>query len=70
MFTHFRSLRRSTIVLHTRDGQSFRGVLVGDYRDCVVLANAVLLADEGVADLAGSIGVPRSNVAWWQEHLP
>lgn len=70
MGPHLRKLKRSTVVLHTQDGNTFRGVLVGAHKDCLVLTAAVLLADEGAAELAGDIGIPRANVGWWQESLP
>ena len=37
------SVTADTVVVHTRDGRSIRGVLVGAYRTEVVLAHASLL---------------------------
>jgi small nuclear ribonucleoprotein (snRNP)-like protein len=38
-----KSVTAETVVVHTRDGRSIRGVLVGVYRQEVVLAHASLL---------------------------
>lgn len=59
-----RRLRR-TVVLHTRDGRSFRGVLVAEYADCLVLEQAVHL-DVGVR-LGGQTIVLLENVSWAQD---
>jgi small nuclear ribonucleoprotein (snRNP)-like protein len=59
-------LTRRTVVVHTRDGQSLRGVLVGAYRDCLVLSHAVYLAGEGEVNVDGEVAVPRQTVGWLQ----
>ena len=59
---------RQTVAVHTRDGQSIKGVLGGVYADCVVVRHAVHL-DEGVK-LEGDVVIPRANVSYLQAILP
>jgi hypothetical protein len=59
-----RFLRR-TLVVHTKDGRSFRGVLMHEHVDCIVLAHARLL-DEDVA-LGGEPVILRENISWAQD---
>lgn len=62
-----RGLVRRRAVVHTRDDQSIRGVLVGVHRDCVELSGAEYLGEAQEAKkLEGSAVVPRDNVAWLQ----
>jgi hypothetical protein len=56
----------STVVVHTADGRSLRGVLAGVYRDELVLAHASYLTIEGPRELSGEVGVPREMVAFVQ----
>lgn len=56
----------STVVVHTADGRSLRGVLAGVFRDEVVLVHAEYLTEEGPRPLAGEVAVPRENVAFLQ----
>lgn len=58
-------LLRRTLVVHTKDGKSFRGVLVGEYVDCLVLEQAELL-DEKVT-IGGQAVLLRVNVSWAQD---
>lgn len=58
---------RRTVVIHTTSKESMRGVLVGSYRDCVVLAHAYYLnADSAPTEIDGEAIVPRAQVAWIQ----
>lgn len=59
-------LERRTIVIHTTDGQSLRGVLVGEYRDSLVLSHAYALGAQAVQAIDGEAVIPRERVAWVQ----
>jgi small nuclear ribonucleoprotein (snRNP)-like protein len=59
-------LVRETIVVHTTGGASIRGVLVGVYRDCVVLQHAKYLTSDTTEDVDGEAIIPRQMVAWMQ----
>jgi hypothetical protein len=59
-----RRMRRS-LVVHTRDGRSFRGVLSAEHADCIVLEQAELL-DEKLA-IGGEVVLLLSNVSWAQD---
>lgn len=59
-------LERRTVVVHTSDGQSLRGVLVGVYRDCVVLNHAYALGAQAVQSIDGEAVIARERVAWVQ----
>jgi hypothetical protein len=61
----FRRRLRRTVVIHTRDGRSLRGLLVGEYSDCIVLAHAELLDEE--MKIGGEAIVALSNVSWAQD---
>jgi small nuclear ribonucleoprotein (snRNP)-like protein len=58
-------LRGHTVILHTRDGQSIRGVLTGVHVDCLLLENGEHLGDATV-EIAGRTVVPRENFSWLQ----
>lgn len=60
-------LVRRTIVVHMTDGQSIRGVLAGEYRDCLVLIHASYLGSESVTKVDGEVVVPRERVGWIQD---
>lgn len=58
---------KSTVVLHTRDGQSIRGVLIRAYSDCVVLHHAAFLSPGGgETQVDGEVILPRPNLSWLQ----
>lgn len=59
-----RQCLRRTLVVHTKDGRSFRGLLAAEHRDCVVLEQAEWL-DEGVT-VARAV-VLLSNISWAQD---
>ncbi|GHO58225.1 hypothetical protein KSB_67000 [Ktedonobacter robiniae] len=58
-----KSVTADTVVVHTRDGRSIRGVLVGAYRTEVALAHASLLHFGGEDQLDGDVIVLRDNVS-------
>lgn len=59
---------RETVIVHTTSKESMRGVLVGAYRDCLVLAHAYYLhADSAPTEIDGEAIVPREQVAWVQK---
>lgn len=60
-----RLIRRS-VVAHTTNGMSVRGVLVGAYRDCIVLSHAAYLGSDSIEPLDGEVVIPRERVAWMQ----
>lgn len=58
---------RRTVVVQTKDAQSVRGVLVGAYRDALVVSHASYLLPDGNREaIDGDVIVPRSNLAWVQ----
>jgi len=59
-------LERKTLVLHTSDGQSFRGVLLHMFKDSVVLCEVEHLDGDVRVELAGHVVIPRPNVSWLQ----
>lgn len=66
-----RRLSRETAVVHTSDGQSFRGVVIGVYSDSIVIAHARALLGEGASEeLAGEVLIPLENISFIQRALP
>lgn len=60
-------LTLDTVIVHTRDGMSFRGLKSSVYDDCLVLKEARVLEDEGVSKiLNGEIVIPRDRVHFLQ----
>lgn len=55
-----------TVVVHTVQGQSIRGVMTGAYKDCLVLDHAVFLAGDTTTNIDGEAVIPRASVAWIQ----
>lgn len=66
-----RKITRTTVVAHTKDGRSIRGVLVGVHRDSISLASAAMLQDADLDPfpLDGDVLIPRDNVAFIQAGL-
>lgn len=58
--------QRRTVVVHTRDNRSLRGVLVGSYLRTLVLRHSVFLQDETETELSGDVVIDRSNVSFIQ----
>lgn len=60
-------LTLETVLVHTRDDMSFRGVKSSVYDDCLVLKEARVLEDEGVSSvLNGEVVIPRERVHFIQ----
>jgi len=62
----FNRLVRETVVIHTTDGGSLRGVLMEVHRDCLILAHAMYLAGDQQTPVDGEAIVPRERVSWLQ----
>lgn len=58
-------ITRRTVVVHMTTGASVRGVLVGVYRDSIVLQHAALMGDT-IQPLDGEVVIPRERVGWLQ----
>jgi hypothetical protein len=61
-----RRLLRETIVAHLRSGDSLRGVLVAEHRDCLILAHAAFLDATSTTPVDGEAVIPRDQVSWVQ----
>lgn len=61
-----RGLVKDRVVLHTTDGHSIRGVVIGVYRDSIVLGHTAYLDEAREAGLEGDVLVPREKIAWIQ----
>lgn len=59
-------LVRRSVVIHTTNGMSIRGVMVGAYRDSLVLSHAEFLGGDSVEPVDGDVVIPRERVAWMQ----
>jgi hypothetical protein len=59
-------LTLSTVVVHLTDGQSMKGLKAAVYDDCIVLRDAMMLAEEGNFLLDGLIPIPRERVLFMQ----
>jgi hypothetical protein len=65
-----RQLTAETVVLHTRDGSSIRGVLLAVHSDVYVLRHAAYLsADGGTVAIDGEALVPVGRVGFIQRIL-
>jgi hypothetical protein len=61
------SLSLSTVIVHTTDGMSFKGLKASVYDDSIVLREARVLQDDGVTEqLNGEIAIPRERVHFLQ----
>jgi hypothetical protein len=63
-------LTLETIVVHTKDGLSFKGLKAYVHDDGIGLREAVLLEDTGVVDLNDPPFIPRENVSFVQLVTP
>jgi len=62
-----RQLVRGTVIVHLKSAtHSFKGVLAGEYHDCIVLRDVSVLEADGQTTLAGEVGVPRENIDFLQ----
>lgn len=60
-------LTLETVIVHTRDDMSFRGLRSSVYDDCLVLREARVLEGEGVSSvLNGEVVIPREQVHFVQ----
>jgi|GEM_PF-6296902 len=59
-----RRLRR-TLVVTTKDGHSFRGVLAAEHADCLVLEQAELLDEQ--LTIGGQAVLLLANISWAQD---
>ncbi len=67
MLNFIGSITRETVAVHLTNGASLRGVLLATHRDCIVLAHAVLLQEDGsTLPLDGEQVVPRQQLLWLQ----
>lgn len=66
MTRYINQLRALTVVVHTTTGQSLRGVMVGTYKDSVVLAHVDFLVGDTTTNIDGDAVIPRERIAWIQ----
>lgn len=59
-------LRFHHVVVHTTTQSSLRGILIGTYKDSLVLNHAEFLAGDTTTSIDGEVIVPRDKVAWIQ----
>lgn len=56
-----------TVIVHTTDGMSFKGLKSSVYDDSIVLSDARVLEDEGMSTvLNGDVAIPRERVHFIQ----
>jgi DNA-binding cell septation regulator SpoVG len=55
-----------TVIVHTKGGQSLKGLRAAVYDDCLVLRDVSVLEPEGNVLLDGLVSVPRENVDFMQ----
>lgn len=60
----FRRLVGERVVVQTKDDRSLRGVLVGAYRDCLVVGHFEYLDEAQVTELPGEATVRFDNLSW------
>jgi len=66
MNRYLNRVARRTVIVHTTTGQSLRGVLVGVYRDSIVLGHAAFLSGDSATTIDGEVIVLRERVGWVQ----
>jgi hypothetical protein len=59
-------LTLSTVIVHTTDGPSFKGIKQAVHEDCIVLRDAFLLEPEAQEMINGALVVPREKVLFMQ----
>lgn len=70
MPTLFPHRRVSQVRVHTKDGESYDGLLTGESLDWLTLAQASLVTDDGNGHpLTGELRFPRGNVKFVQADL-
>lgn len=58
---------RNTIVVHTKDNRSIRGILIGEYIDCLALAQPEFLQGARSITAGGDLIVLRENISVIQD---
>lgn len=61
-----RRYERRSVLLHTRDGGSFRGVLAHAYKDCMVLRHVTTWSGTDAVPLGGEVVVACENISFFQ----
>lgn len=61
------ALASNTVIVHTTDDKSIRGVLVAQHSDRLTLREALYLHSSGDQPVGGLVHVPRRSVSWIQE---
>ena len=60
-------LTLDTVIVHTRDGMSLKGLKSSVYEDTIVLKEARVLEDEGMSSVInGEVAIPRERVHFIQ----
>ncbi len=59
-------VERREIIVHTSDGQSFRGLLDAEEIDGLALRAVKLLGDSGDVPLGGEVFIPRARIEFVQ----
>lgn len=60
-----------TVIVHTTDGQSFKGLKQTVYDDSLILTDARVLEAEGMSSVInGEAVIPRDRVHWIQRLPP
>lgn len=63
-------LASKTVIIHTADDKSIRGVLVAQHSDRLSLREALYLHSSGDQPVGGIVHVPVASVSWIQEIIP
>lgn len=67
---YLKKLEAETVVMHTRDGASLRGVLLAAHSDVYVLRHAAYLGEDGSrVEIDGEVLVPVTRVGFMQRLL-
>lgn len=56
----------TTVVVNLTTEGAIRGILVGEYRDVIVLASASFLVGDSVSPIDGDTAIPRDRIAFIQ----
>jgi len=60
------SLTLETVVIHTKDGNSIKGIKSAVHDDGILLREACILEETGLIMLDHDPFIPRENVSWLQ----
>lgn len=61
---------RERVAVHTTDGRTIEGILVGEYRDAVVIRHGRYLHEDGAEPLEGDVVIPLERVSMLQAPEP